>query len=197
MTILLTGFEPFGGARVNPSALLVDTLKKKGSCAEHAVATVLPTEFATAGKLITELLDEVRPVLALMFGVSGQAQRARLERLAVNIDHADIPDNRGDKRLNKKIRVDGQLAYETKLDLTKLQSELAARGHATDISHHAGTYVCNHVYYSALSHLAWQGRQIPILFVHIPEFSVDGPGQDAEIDAHVQLACDIVELIKP
>lgn len=190
MNILVTGFEPFGGADINPSASLVEALRGRTGIR----AEVLPTAFDAGAARLLALMDEHRPSLVLMFGVHGEAARPRLEKLAINFDHAEIADNGGEWRQSQSIDLAGPLALETPLDLIALQADLKARGCITDISHHAGTYVCNHTYYRALQELAARGAATPCLFVHIPTFK-EKP--DEELQSLVRLADHLIDLLNP
>ncbi len=188
MAILVTGFEPFGGADINPSADLARAL----SGTVDVAAEILPTSFFGSGPRLLSLMDQYRPSLILMFGVHEEAVRPRLERVALNFDHAEIADNDGDQRQSCPIRDGAALALETSVNVAATREALAARGHTVDISHHAGTYVCNHAYYMALDYLARSKSKTPCLFIHIPAFK-DKPGE--EIASLTRLTADLVSLL--
>ncbi len=190
MSILITGFEPFGGHDINPSAELAKALRGRAGM----VAEVLPTTFDGAAARVVALIEQTRPSVVLMFGVHGEASRPRLERIALNFDHAEIADNAGEWRQSCTIRPDGPIALETRLDVLSLRNDLAARGTAVDISHHAGTYVCNHTYYRALDQLHHKGQATPCLFIHVPQFK-DKP--DESLLSLIRLTEDLIDLINP
>ena len=190
MTTILTGFEPFGPHSTNPSLDIVETLRERRTDADF-VARVLPVEYDAAGAAITDLIESHRPQTVLMLGLADSAPRPRLERVALNIDHADIPDNAGVTRSGEPIRQGNPLALETGLDLPSLQMRLGQRGHVVDISNHAGAYICNHIYYEALNRTL--GTSTHALFVHVPPYPQDEAAKPALFSALLDLTEALIE----
>lgn len=208
MKVLLTGFGPFPGVDVNPSALVVEALAESLECATQAqlarsgmqlFTEVLPVAYAEAGERIRGLLTELRPDAALMLGVAPRLDRLALERVALNLDDApDRADNTGDAPDGRAIAADGPLAYVSTLPLITLRDRLSAEGIAVTISNHAGAYLCNHVFYVA-RHTAEQTGAAPACgFIHIPmprELQPEGPGSAfslADLAAAIQRCIEIV-----
>ena len=145
--ILLTGFNAFGTVRENPSQLVVEAIASRGW--PDLTAAVLPTEFALAGRRIRALIRRHRPELIVCLGVAQGIPAIHLERVALNLDDTEAPDNAGRIHAAKRIVKGGPLAYESTLPIIKMRERLRARGIPAAISNHAGTYVCNHVFYVA------------------------------------------------
>jgi len=177
MSIVVTGFEPFGPEPINPSQEIVKTLIEQDTA---LLCEVLSTEYDYAEKRICQLMDEHNPALVLMLGLAESAPKIRMERIALNIDDASIPDNGGDLRRGLPIIKGAPLALQTGLDLTATQAKLNAIGHDVAISNHAGAYICNHIFYTALSHAAKKGLKTQCLFVHVPTFRPEIEGQRIE-----------------
>jgi pyroglutamyl-peptidase len=170
MRLLLTGFEPFGALPFNPSQLLVQQIRDAAPLADvhELTAEILPTAYHRAGTLIEERLRALRPDLLLATGLAETRSELNLERIALNLDDADKPDNAGRLREGNPIEPDGPLALRTTLDLAPLLARLRGAGFAAKVSNHAGAFVCNHVYYCALSAIARHRLPTQALFLHVP-----------------------------
>ena len=106
MKILLTGFEPFGPVRVNPSEQIVRRIAAQARARgdRDLLADVLPTEFAAADKRIRRLIRKFRPAAVLCLGVAPQRDKISLERFALNLDDDSLPDNAGRCRAGRAVR---------------------------------------------------------------------------------------------
>ena len=178
MKALITGFDPFGEHAFNPSLALLRRLRAappRDSFAHFAFAH-LPTEFDTSRARLLAALDAEKPDIAIMFGLAATTPTIRLERVALNLDDAAIPDNAGKLRRGTPILPDAPLARMTDVDVNALRDKLDGHGFEVVVSNHAGAYVCNHVYYAALHHLATQpwattAKSPQALFVHVPQMA--------------------------
>ncbi|MBI2943367.1 MAG: pyroglutamyl-peptidase I [Candidatus Wallbacteria bacterium] len=164
--ILVTGFNRFGKLEFNPTEQMMVEVRR--SCEQltgcRVVAAVLPTEFDASGRRLRELLGEHEPDSLLGFGVSAKAGAFLLERFAVNIDDAREPDNAGHAPAGRPIVPGGPAAYVSTLPLERIHRALERARVPVAYSNHAGTYVCNHVFYLACHEM--RGR--PCGFVHVP-----------------------------
>lgn len=175
MRILLTGFEPFGAVKSNPSEFVV---RKIAECArdggDDLIAEILPTEFSAAGRKIRRLIRALRPDAVICLGVAASRQKICLERIALNMDDEALPDNAGLVRSGRPIVRDGPLAYQSTLPLKRMQQALAKAGIPAAISHHAGTYVCNHVFYMARHETERMNRGTLCGLLHLPPLREPG-----------------------
>ena len=176
MRIVVTGFEPFGPEAINPSQEIVKALDP----GLDLHCEVLKTEYGYAERRILELFRERKPDLLLMLGLAESAPKIRMERIALNLDDASIPDNGGDLRKGQAIRESGELALQTRLDLPHVQAAMRSKGHDVDISNHAGAYICNHIFYTALEHARNASPATQCLFVHVPPLRETIEGQRLE-----------------
>jgi pyroglutamyl-peptidase len=165
--ILLTGFEPFGGEIINPSWEAVHALHGKRLAGHLVVSAQLPTEFAASLRLLKRLEREVRPVILLGVGQAGGRRQLSLERVAINLQDARIPDNAGVQPIDEPVVAGAPAAYFSTLPIKAMQAALQGAGLPAEISQTAGTYVCNHVAYAML-HLAARRRGMRAGFIHIP-----------------------------
>ena len=165
-TVLLLGFAPFGGETVNPSWEAVRQLHGRRVAGHRIVARRLPVEFGAALKALRAAVREVKPKLVLCVGQAGGRAAISLERVAINIDDARIPDNAGAQPVDVEIVRDGPAAYFTGLPIKAMFAALRENGIPAEVSQTAGTYVCNHVFYGLMHML--RNRRIRGGFVHIP-----------------------------
>lgn len=159
--ILLLGFEPFGRFAVNPSWEAIRSLDGSESRGRRIAARRLPVSFTRAGPELERALAETRPDTVVAFGVHG-GRSIRLERLALNVDHSTRPDNDGAKPVDARIQPAGPLALSSTLPIEGMETALRAAGFDVERSFHAGTYLCNHVYFLLLA----RGQRAA--FVHLP-----------------------------
>lgn len=169
--ILLTGFDPFGGELINPSWETVRALHGKRIGGHVVVARQLPTEFAASLRLLKATVREVKPAILLGVGQAGGRHQLSLERVAINLQDARIPDNAGAQPVDEPVIADGPAAYFSTLPIKAMLAALHAAGLPAEISHSAGTYVCNHIAYAML-HLASKRRGLRAGFIHIPYLPV-------------------------
>lgn len=170
MTILVTGFDIFGKLAFNPTEMIVAQLaaSRHTDIDEELHCHVLPTAYDKAAKDIVALIRETRPSLVLGLGASITRDKICLERFALNLDDAAIEDNIGCVRRGEEIVLGGPAALKTNVDIVAVLNRLSDAGVSAEISNHAGTFVCNHVYYCALRNLEEELPHVRCLFVHVP-----------------------------
>jgi len=176
--VLVSGFEPFGGADLNPSQLLVERLSQETIPGVELRSIVLPVEFDKAAEILLAKVKRFSPKVVISFGQAEGRSAITPEKIAINLDSARIPDNAGDQRQYQPIRENGADGYFSTLPVEKMVSALNRIGVASSLSLSAGSFVCNHIFY-ALQH-ELQGLSINSGFVHlplVPEQSAQFPNQ--------------------
>lgn len=168
--ILLTGFDPFDGAQVNPSWLAVQALHNRQIGGRRIVAAQLPTVFAASLRRLDTLLDQLRPELVICVGQAGGRSAISLERVAINVNDAAIPDNAGDQPVDTPVAAGAPAAYFSSLPVKAALAALQREGLPAEVSQTAGTFVCNHVFYGLMHRLASHPglRHTRGGFVHVP-----------------------------
>lgn len=166
-TVLLTGFEPFGGERSNPSWAAVQALDGVRIASHRVVAHCLPVEFGAALPALRKAIGDVEPALVLGVGQAGGRAQLSLERVAINLIDARIPDNAGACPIAAAIAADGPAAYFSDLPIKATLLALRTAGIPAEVSHSAGTYVCNQVFYG-LMHALRHAPNVRGGFIHIP-----------------------------
>ena len=175
-TVLLTGFEPFNGAAINPAWEAVRALDGWAGDGFQVVTRQLPCVFGLSTRLLLDAIEECKPDVVIAVGQAGGRPDITVERIAINVDDAPIPDNDGWQPLDATIVSAGQAAYFATLPIKAIVHAIRARGVAASVSQTAGTFVCNHVFYG-LMHFT-HGLPLKAGFIHVPflpEQVVDRP----------------------
>lgn len=167
MKILLTGFAPFGGEAINPSYEALKTLPTVIRGAD-VVCVELPTAFQDSLQALYLQIEKHSPDLILCVGQAGGRFELTLERVAINIDDARIPDNKGEQPIDTLIFADGENAYFTNLPVKAMLAAARQKGIPASLSNSAGTYVCNHVMYGLLHFINTHGLSAYGGFLHVP-----------------------------
>jgi pyroglutamyl-peptidase len=165
-SILLTGFDPFGGERLNPSWMVARALDGQRLEGTVVRALQLPTVFGESLRVLRAALAREQPVLALSLGQAGGRAALSLERVAVNIDDARIPDNAGAQPVDLPVVANAPAAYFSTLPVKAIVAAWRRAGLPGEVSQTAGTFVCNHVFYGLQHALA--GGPVRSGFVHMP-----------------------------
>ena len=166
-TVLLTGFAPFEGATTNPSWQAVRALRNRRIAGHRIVARELPTEFGASLKVLRAAIRDTKPRLVLCVGLATGRERISLERVAINVDDACIPDNAGAQPVDVAVVEDGPAAYFATLPLKAMLVALREAGIPAEVSQSAGTFVCNHVFYG-LMHALRRRPAVRAGFIHVP-----------------------------
>lgn len=188
--ILLTAFEPFGGDLVNPSLLIARQLHGQTIAGARVVAVELPCVFHRALTALEEALERTRPTLAVAvaLGLAAGREGLSIERVAINVDDARIPDNAGAQPVDQPIAPGGPAAWFSTLPIKAIAAALNQAGVPASVSQTAGTFVCNHVFYGLQQRLA--GTGVRSGFIHVPllpEQSERYPGKPVlALDAQVR-----------
>ena len=175
-TVLLTGFEAFGGDSANPSGTAVNLVASRWEGPEVLVTAVLPVTFAGAADRLRALIAEHRPDVVIAAGLAGGRTAIGVERVAVNLIDARIPDNAGDQPVDRPSVPGAAAAHFATLPVKEIAHRIAGAGIPAEVSYSAGTFVCNHVFFTALEAAA---SGIRAGFVHVPWSTEDAPSTDA------------------
>ena len=168
--VLLTGFDAFGGESLNPSWLAVKALQGRQILGHTVVAAQLPTVFDQSLTELDALLKKHQPALVICVGQAGGRSALSLERVAINVNDARIPDNAAAQPIDTPVVLGGPTAYFTTLPIKAMLAALQREGIAAEVSQTAGTFVCNHVFYGLMHALATKRtlRHTRGGFVHVP-----------------------------
>jgi len=186
-TVLLTGFAPFAGEATNPSWDAVAALADARIGGHRIVARSLPVAFGASIDSLRAAIDELAPALVLCVGQAGGRPQLSIERIAINVDDARIPDNADACPIDQPVVADGPAAYFSTLPIKAMLKALRDAGIPAEISQTAGTYVCNHVFYG-LMHVLQSCPGTRGGFIHVPY----SPAQAARHPGAPSLPVDVV-----
>ena len=170
--VLLTGFEPFGKASLNPSGEIVKQIS-----GENIVIAILPVAYEQSAKALLALIEQHKPDVVISLGQAEGRTQITPERIAINLDDARLADNQGVMRNDVPILVGGPVAYESTLPIKEFVEAIKAIEVPAAVSLSAGAFLCNHIFYVAQNKFA--GTQVRSGFVHVPlmdEQSGEFPG---------------------
>lgn len=167
MKVLVTGFEPFGGEGINASLEAVRRLPKRIGAAEIVTAE-LPTSYARSIPALEAAIARSTPGLVLCVGQAGDRGALCVERVAVNLQDARIPDNDGARPADAPVVAGGPAAYLSTLPVRAAVAALRAAELPAQLSMSAGTFVCNHVFYGLMHLDATGAHHFRGGFLHVP-----------------------------
>lgn len=166
--VLFTGFEPFDGDTINPSLEAVKILDDRRWDDVEFVAEAIPTAFSQSLTVLKLALETHRPDVVICVGQAGGRVQITPERVAINVNDARISDNDGYQPIDEPVVQGGPAAYWSTLPIKKLVQSLVQAGIPAAVSNSAGTYVCNHLFYSLMHELATYSPNTRGGFIHIP-----------------------------
>ena len=192
MKALVTGFEPFGGDRINPSFEALKRLPLRLGALD-IVTAALPVAYGGALPTLREAIGASAPNIVLCTGLAGGRAELSLERVAINIDDARIPDNDGDQPIDRPVVAGAPAAYFATLPIKAAAATLRDAGVPAAVSNSAGTFLCNHVFYGLMHEAALGGHRFRGGFLHVPYL----PSQAARLPGMPSMALEqIVEGIE-
>ena len=159
--VLLTGFEPFGKATLNPSGEIVKQIS-----GDNIVTAILPVAYAQSAEALFALIEQHNPDVVISLGQAEGRTHVSPERIAINLDDARLADNEGVIRNDVPIVVGGPVAYESTLPIKEIVKAINDAGVPAAVSLSAGAFLCNHVFYVAQDH--FKGTKVRSGFVHVP-----------------------------
>lgn len=199
MRVLVTGFGPFPGVSVNPSAAAVNELQRRADTGRFPgiqVATgIVPVDFKVIPGQVAEMMRLIRPDVVLCTGVDMDADAIAVERVAVNLVDARMPDTSGAQPIDRPVIPGGPDALFATIPVKAVRAAIEGLGIPAELSMSAGTYGCNAAMYAALNH-AQRGTRVG--FLHIPSLRVLGTASatkaiTAAIQACAEHETDLVE----
>ena len=194
MKIIVTGFDPFGGEKINPSIECVKALPEIEGV--ELIRLELPTVFKESAKRLNEVINDVKPDAVLSVGQAGGRAGITMERIAINVDDARIPDNISQQPIDEAIQLDGEAAYFTTLPIKRIVKAIREAGISAEVSNSAGTFVCNHIMYQALFAATKDDKPFKAGFMHIPfipEQTEDKPSLPLDVSTKaLQIATETI-----
>ena len=200
MRVLVTGFDPFGGALINPAYEAVKLLPDMVDGAE-IIKIEIPTVFGKDEVVVKAAIEEYRPDVVVCVGQAGGRSGITVEKVAINLMEARIPDNEGNQPLNMPIKEDGETAYFASVPVKSMVKYMNDAKIPARVSYTAGTFVCNDIMYRLLYMIDKEYPGMRGGFIHVPYLPEqvldlpDGtPSMSAELIAEA-LKCGLKAII--
>lgn len=169
--LLITGFDPFGGATVNPSWEAVERLPERiGNW--KLCKLQIPTVFGLAAKTVLEKAQEVTPGAILCLGVAVGRSAVTPERIGINVRSARIPDNQGNQPSEEPVIPGGPDGLFSTMNVSAMAAAIEKLGLPGTVSNTAGTFVCNDTLYTLLNH--YRNSSVKVGFIHVPQLPQQG-----------------------
>lgn len=194
MKLLVTYFEPFAQDKINATKEVAMRLKDMDGI-EVTTLELEVTRCLCSATLFNEIRQNKYDAIISLGQASGR-KKVSLERVAINIDDFRIKDNGGNQPIDEMIYAEGENAYFSTLPIRKMYE--ASDPNLVEISNSAGTFVCNHLFYSMLYYLALTKQNIPYGFIHIPALPCQVAENSASMEAEVssEVLKKMIEVLK-
>ncbi len=166
MKILLTGFDPFGGEKINPAYEAVK--KVTAPDGKELIKLEVPTVFGKSIKIVTDAIELHKPDAVICIGQAGGRAAVTPERIAINIADAESADNEGNRPIDEPVIFGGENALFSTLPVKKMIEAINSAGVPARISNSAGTFVCNQLMYGVLSYCRIHCPDTIAGFIHVP-----------------------------
>lgn len=172
--MLIVGFAGYGGRGLNPAADVANALHGERIGSRDVVGAVLPVDYADLRPRLAELVERHATKAVICLGLWPGEPVIRLERIGVNVNDFEIPDNEG-CIASGPIDPSGPAARLTSLPIEDIQHRLLDAGIPARLSSSAGNFLCNATLYTVLG--IAEAQSIRGGFIHLPYL----PAQVAEI----------------
>lgn len=189
--MLVTGFEPFGGSPLNPSAMVLPRLSPP--LGWRLATRVLPVETFQLSDILDRLLDEVKPTLVLSLGEARGSSAFRVETTGRNRLNFRLPDNAGQRLADVPVLAGGPAELPATIAVTVVRDRLRALDLQADLSHDAGGFLCNQLLYSLCHRFA--SSSTPVGFLHLPSMPEQGFGPGLGLDRQVLAVRSVLDLL--
>lgn len=166
--VLITGFEPYGGDKINPSEMVARSLEGRLISGRPLSVRILPAETRTMRERLEQTLLAEDPDVVIATGQFGGRTAMALERVAVNVLDFEHPDNVGVMRKGDVIARGNADARLSNLPFERIVEAWHANGVPGYVSNSAGTFLGNQVLYELLGLTESSSSPIIAGLVHLP-----------------------------
>jgi len=170
-TVLVTGFGPYGVTPTNPAQLVAEAVDGRVIAGATVVSRIVSGAYFESIADTVRAVDEVRPELLIMLGEYSGRAMITVERLAQNLNDCaryGLADTAGVVLAGEPTAPGGPAAYHATVPIRAMVLAMRRAGVPADISDAAGTFVCNHLMYGMLHHIASEGLPIRAGWIHLP-----------------------------
>ena len=183
-SILVTGFEPYGGREGNPAHEAMKALDGRILNGCSVVGRGLPVSLSGMKSKMQTLIDEIDPAAVIGLGLWPGEAMIRLERAGINLADFEIADNEGLLLRDAPVSESIVSSRWATLPLRAIETALLANGIPARTSSTAGTFLCNACLFTLMESLSARASSIPAGFIHLPYM----PEQVAQFLSDMRLA---------
>ena len=167
MKILVTGFDPFGGEKINPAIESVKRLPDEIKGNKIIKLEISTVAYKSLDQIKSAMVKE-NPDVVLCVGQAGGRFDITVEKIGVNLNDFRIKDNEGNQFVDTPIYEDGPAAYFSTLPVKAMVKKMQDNNVPASVSYTAGTFICNHVLYGVSYMAEHEFKNIKSGFIHIP-----------------------------
>ena len=189
--VLVAGFEPFGGDKVNPSEMAARALEGRTLAGRLVAVRILPVETRNVREYLERALIEDNPDIVIILSQMGGRTALSMERVAVNVLDFEFPDNVGVMRKGDVVSRGGADARISNLPFDKITEAWSAAGVPGYVSNSAGTFIGNQALYEILGLTEQSVPPVIAGLVHVPYLPAQAIAAGAESNPSMAL-----ELVK-
>lgn len=169
--VLVTGFGAYGNTPANPAQLTAEALDGRIIAGATVTARIVPNVFFESIAVTRQAIADIRPEVVVMLGEYPGRAMITVERLAQNINDCGrygLADNAGTVLVGEQTDPAGPVAYHATVPSHAMVVAMREAGVPADVSDAAGTFVCNHLMYGVLHHIATNALPIRAGWMHLP-----------------------------
>ena len=177
--VMLTGFEPFGEFKVNPSWEAVKLLDGKQIAGFKVKSFQISLAYMEIRQAITRLMDNLKPDIIISLGQSYRSLIS-LEKVALNfadLTESNVLYNCETRPKDEVLEPKGPTSYFTTLPIREILNALRRNQIPSEISYTAGTFGCNQIFYHIMHRAYQEELAIKAGFMHVPSL----PSQAAQL----------------
>ncbi len=177
--VLLTGFEPFGEFKINPSW---ETARKihNQTISNFLIKSIqVPLAYGKIKPMTIKLIEDFKPKIIINLGQSYR-NLISLEKVAINLadlTESNILYNCKSQPKDEILEPKGPSSYFASLPLRIILNTLRQNNIPSEISYTAGTFGCNQIFYNTMHKVHQTKLPIKAGFIHVPCL----PSQAAEL----------------
>lgn len=165
--LLITGFAPFRGERINPSWEIARSLDGDEIGALKVKSVKVPVGCAAAVRRLNAAIVRYRPRAILGLGQAGGRPAISIEKVAINLADENAAASNSFGASAKPVITGAPEAYFARIPIPAVMREMRRREIPAQVSLSAGAYACNALMYASL-HLTRRRQNLPVGFIHLP-----------------------------
>jgi pyroglutamyl-peptidase len=172
MKVLISGFEPFGKMKINPTEELLKEAEKF-EIEDVKISTILlPVNYDECAEELIKKMDDIQPDVVISCGLAAGRTAITPERIGINVKDTGsgdpYPDNKGNMPIDELIDDDGADGLFATLPNRLIEKMLKELDIPSAVSNSAGTFICNNTLYAVLNHIRKNNLDIKAGFIHFP-----------------------------